>query len=376
MQSSRRFLLHFPAALIAICFVASPRAVVAQNSVPLPPPWNDAVTQLADKIASKISPLHPLSIETKNISDLSPAETAKVTAALETALKARSFRIAGLDAPGATPSTTGDVQPPPSQIMEIPFTVSQSVEGHVLIAELRSGVEPEVEKQILIVAAPPSLPGTGDQTTSTLTLDKRLIWQQPEKFLDFLPLSPGANGNPSLLAILEPERLVYHRAQDGKWALLQAIPLVQPARRDLDGYFDVDQKHVILGRLVCTGELAQPETVKCSDDPARQDVSNASRKTVAIPGAGEVLPLDMACGHHAVALATAAGDYTSTDSIQGYESDDGRFNPSGASGAPIQTEGPIISMTQEPTPSSARVVVYNLGTKNYEGYIVTAVCNH
>ena len=35
-----------------------------------------------------------------------------------------------------------------------------------------------------------------------------------------------------------------------------------------------------------------------------------------------------------------------------------------------------MAITQGSAPSSARAVVYNLKTKNYEGYIVTATCSH
>ena len=55
------------------------------------------MSHLADKIAAEISPLNPVVLETKNISDLSPAEAANVQAALEAELKNRSFRLLPAD---------------------------------------------------------------------------------------------------------------------------------------------------------------------------------------------------------------------------------------------------------------------------------------
>src|ERR1700752_488159 len=101
MRPSRRLHPQFQATLLAICFIVCPRAVLAQNSAQLPPPWNDAVSQLADKIAANVSPLHPLSLETKNISGLSPTEAAKVRDALESELKNRSFRFLSPDSAAA-----------------------------------------------------------------------------------------------------------------------------------------------------------------------------------------------------------------------------------------------------------------------------------
>ena len=74
-------------------------------------------------------------------------------------------------------------------------------------------------------------------------------------------------------------------------------------------------------------------------------------------------------------LGTGNGDWTQPDSIQGFE----LANPQGqavASGDPISMDGPIVSLSAPPDESDARAVVYNLKTKHYEGYVVTATCTH
>ncbi len=357
MRSSRRLLLQFQTALIAICFVACPHAVAAQTPTQLPPQWDEAVSRLADEIAADVSPMHALSLETKNISDLSASEAGNVQAALETKLKNRSFHFANSDSSVSEPAAN------------VQFTISQSVEGHVLIAELRSGVEPNVQTQIAIVAAPKPVPGIAEQNLGTLTLDKRLIWQQPTKFLDFQLLAVDAAGNPSLLAILEPDRLAYYRAQDGGWRFSQAISISHSPRRDLLGAIDNDGKRAYLGDITCAGELIEPETLEClgTGTPTNSGVTIMGFDT------GVSVELGSPCAGLRAYLETGTGDWTQPDSLQSFESKDRQFT---ASGAPIATEGPVISITQGSAPASARAVVYNLKTKNYEAYIVAATCSH
>lgn len=101
MRLSLRLLLPLQIALFAICIVACPRALRAQTPPQLPQQWNDAVSQLADKIAANVSPLHPLVLQANNISSLSSSEAGNVRAALEAELKNRSFRFLPPDSAAA-----------------------------------------------------------------------------------------------------------------------------------------------------------------------------------------------------------------------------------------------------------------------------------
>ena len=356
MRPSRRLHLQFQAALLAICFLVCPRAVLAQNPAQLPLQWNEAVSQLADKIAANVSPLHPLSLETKNISSLSPTEASEIRGALESKLKNRSFHFVLADSAAATAQRAAKVQ----------FAISEGAQGYVLVAEIQNTSEPGSEPQIAIVSAPKSPLRTGEPAMDSLSLDKRLIYRQPEKFLDFALLSPEASANPSLLVILEPERLAYYRQQDASWRFSQAVPIVRWRVRDLRGRIDSDGTHVYLGDVTCTGQLTQPDTLKCMHTG-----SGFSSGPVFV--AGDAADIGSPCKPRAAYLETGTGDWTQTDSIQGYESNDSQFN---ASGAPIETPGPVMSFGPGFATSTARAVVYNLKTKNYEAYIVTATCSH
>ena len=310
------------------------------------------MSQLADKIAAEISPLQPLALETKNISDLDSAEAANIHAALEAELKNRSFRLL----PADSAATAAQLQ----------LTISQGAQGYVLVAAIQNDADLQSGPQVAIVAAPQAEPGMDQQPDSALSLDKRLIYQQPAQFLDFALLSPDADGNPTLLAVIEPDRLAYYRAQQGSWRFIQAIPIAPWRVRDRRGHIDNDRTHVYVGDVTCTGELAQPDTLKCE-----QTGSGVNSSPVFTTGdqAGVGSP----CKNQEAYLQTGTGDWTQMDSIQGYQFTDGRVS---ASGAPIEVPGPVMSFWQEPGSSAARAVVYNLKTKIYEGYLVTATCAH
>jgi len=355
MRPSRGLPLRFQAALVVLFFIAVPFATPAQNSNPLPQPWNDAVAKLADDIAGDVSPLNPLSLEAKNLSGLAPSDVAIVRGALESELKKRSFHLVHATTVAATARPETSLQ----------FTVSEAAEGYLLVAEIRSGSEPDGVAQVAIVLAPKSPPGTNGQSNETLSLETRFVWQQPGKFLDFILLPVTAGGSPSLLAILEPERLAYYRPEDGSWRFIQAIPIRHSSRRDLMGAIDNDGKSVSLYDVVCAGDLAQPETVKCvaTGYPLRSGV---------YPVMGDEAQIGSPCEGRAAYLETGTGDWTQTDSIQGFQS---TGQQSAASGAPIETLGPVMSLRSGAIGGTARAVVYNLKTKNYEAYIVTATCS-
>ena len=311
------------------------------------------MSQLADKIAANVSPLHPLSLEAKNMSSLNPTEASEIRGALESKLKNRSFHFVLAD-------------PAAQRAAKVRFAISEGAQGYVLVAEIQDSSEPGSEPQIAIVSAPKSPLRIDEPAIDSLSLDKRLIYRQPEKFLDFALLSPEAPASSSLLVILEPERLAYYRQEDASWHFSQAVPIVRWRVRDLRGRIDNDGTHVYLGDVTCTGKLAQPDTLKCI-----QTGSGFSSGPVLV--AGDTADIGSPCKTRAAYLETGTGDWTQTDSIQGYESKDSQFD---ASGAPIETPGPVMSFGPGFATSTARAVVYNLKTKNYEAYIVTATCSH
>jgi hypothetical protein len=346
---------------MGICIIACSHAV-AQTPTLLPPQWNEAVTRLADKIAADVSPLHPLSFETKNISGLDAAEVANLQAALEAELKNRSFRIAAAD------STS------PQSITDVQFTVSQGVAGYILAAEIHTA-QKDTGAQAAIVSAPKSPPGAGQQPGESLTLSKRLVWQQPEKILDFVLFSEPA-GTYSTLVILEPDRLVSYRSSDAEWQAWRSVPIAhaKPWPRDLAGQINVDEKIVILPGVQCSGDLSSLENFKCSASDQPLDGGRAAARISGRDESSQV-QLDARCGANSVIVATGTGDWIQSDSMQGYLSKD-RKQPPVSSGVGIEFDGPVVALNAQGRESAARAIVLNLKTGNYEGYIVTATCSH
>jgi hypothetical protein len=114
--------------------------------------------------------------------------------------------------------------------------------------------------------------------------------------------------------------------------------------------------------------------VKCSP---KITILAGAHGGVKIPGhemyQGELL--SERCDDTSVALVSGNGDWTQPDSLQGYLFSDVAQPDAIPSGGPIEFDGPILSM-QADDRESARVIVRNLKTENYEGYVVTATCNH
>jgi hypothetical protein len=362
MRPSRGLPLRFQAALVILFLIAVLFPASAQNSNPLPPQWNDAVRKLADKIAADVSPLKPLSLEVKNISPLSAAETAHVHGALADELKNRSFLL-------ASPSTAAGELVSTAQV-----TVSWGTDGYVLVAEIQSGSETKNEPQVAIVSAPKLAPGANQTGGEILLLQKRLIWQQPDKFLDFLVWPLEGSGSASQLAVLEPRRLAYYNFQDAGWRLSRSIPILRPTYqpRNLDGFFEKDGTRLYLNGIACTGELAEPETVKCKGTGAYEN--RQSLPSTAFEGVNvrQAMVFESPCEGHGASLETGTGDWTETDTIQGSQSTNDNFSESGA---PIGTDGPVLTLVPGSASGTARIVVHNLKSGEYEGYIVTATCS-
>jgi hypothetical protein len=362
MRPSCGLPLRFQAALVILFFTAVLCPASAQNSNPLSQQWNEAVSKLADSIAADVSPLKPLSLEVKNISPLSAAETAHVHDALADELRKRSFLL-------ASPGTAAAELVSRAQV-----TVARGTDGYVLVAEVQSGSETKNELQIAIVSAPKLAPRANQQSGETLLLQKRLIWQQPEKFLDFFVWPVDGSGSASLLAVLEPRRLAYYQFQDAGWRSSSSISIPRPTYqpRNLDGFFEKDGTRLYLEGIGCTGELAKPETVKCKGTGAYENPR--ALPTTAFEGinTGSAVVIGTPCEGHGAVLETGTGDWTETDTIQGSQSTNDNFNESGA---PIGTDGPVLTLVPGSVSGTARIVVHNLKTGAYEGYIVTATCS-
>ena len=368
MQLLRRNTPLIRAILAAFLFVASAFSspVLAQYASQLSPALSNAVHDLANKIAAAAGNTQTLSLEVKNVSSLSPSDASAMRQALEAELAQRHFRLMP---PAAAPVSDATLQ--------VRVTFSEAVDGFVWVAQIRPANDSNDERQVAIVAVAKPSNNISHGALDSLALDKKLIWEQPDKFVDFAILPPSVGAGSALL-ILEPGRLASYRPSNGEadtqWQPWQSVMIAHPSgrTRDVIGHIDIANQKISLQGVECAGDFQQPQSLKCA--AANRPVEE---RKIEIPGheGAEAVQLAARCGEGNVLLGTGTGDWTQQDLIQGFESANTSGQPT-ASGDPIALDGPVISFSPSPNGTDARAVVYNLKTGHYEGYVVTATCNH
>lgn len=370
MRPSRRIPLTH-SAIIVLLLAVLPSVTLAQTTSPpnqpaqsaqtpptaqaqLPAKWDEAVRALAEKIASAAGSSRTISFELKNISSLDSSAASQVRQAIESELAGRGFK----------PVASG---------LRVRLTLSEGAEGYIWVAEC----EVADGTKLAIVSAPKEAIGAADQAKASLSLDKRLVWKQSGKFLDFA-LFTRPVGSYSTLVILEPERLAYYRSEDSQWQFWKSvpIPLSGPWPRDLRGRIGSSNEIETpwLPGVQCSGDLEDPEKIQCG--PLRKRLL-VDRMKLNVPGheQDELAGIWTKCGADWVVLASGSGDWTQPDVIQGYFLADlqARAVPSGE---PLGLDGPVMDLHTEGRELAARAIVRNLKTGKYEAYIVTATCAH
>jgi hypothetical protein len=336
---------------------ASSQVVTQGAQRELPAKWSEVVSALAGKIAAAVKPARTTSLEVKNISSLEAADVDGICKALASELTSRGIRMAA--------GETG-----------VNVTLSENAGGYVWVAEIRRN---DTNGAALVRTAITSVPmvkvESAVEKKATLTLTRELVWQQPQKFLDFTVFYGIAGVQDSTLVILEADRLVYYASLNSNWRMWTtvALPRFEPGRRDPSGEIWVGGNSVFSNGVRCTGEIEHPSKVECE---LWDDVTIGQRWIgPVIPGhdGGVGATLADRCGNKSIALVSGDGDWTRPDSIQGYllaDDDVGAVS----SGSPIEFDGPVMAI-RGVTNGSLRVIVHNVKTGNYEGYNVTATCS-
>jgi hypothetical protein len=329
-------------------------AIPAQ--VGLPPEWDAGVRVLVGKIVAEVRPARAISLEVRNISSLGAAEVEAIRKGLEEELRSRGMKL------GAAETA-------------VTITLSENVEANVWVAEIQKSEKDERGARIAIVTVSRVVARDAGRKKPTLMLAQRLVWEQPTQFLDFLVAERLTTVMSSSLLILEPDRLVYYRSRTPQWELWQTIsfPHVGRGNRTFHGWISTNFQKVWGPGGECSGELGDPAKVTCS---TKITIMAGVRIGLRIPGHETYQSelLSERCGDKSVALISGNGDWTQPDSLQGYLFTNVEQPDAIASGGPIEFEGPILSMLADDR-ESARVIVRNVKTGNYEGYIVTATCS-
>jgi hypothetical protein len=248
---------------------------------------------------------------------------------------------------------------------QLQLTLSESAEDYVWVAEIRRGEA----REVAIVSAVRDLVEKAGAGKPSLTLQRRLVWEQDERILDFGLVPDGNASGASILVVLQPGKIAFydHRAQ--AWHLNReiAIPHARPVQRNVGGRIDLQAGTAALADAVCSGEFQRPETVTCKSVPPVQDADLAMMQ-------GNVVESDAAlastCSGSPLVLSTGSGDWTVPDFIQAYE-DKNQREPIAQ---PIQFPGPILALWPSEDGKTARVVSRNLQTGAYEASIVSVSC--
>jgi len=313
------------------------------------------VQSLAARVAA--STAHAtLAFDLKNMSSLSVVDASSIRDAMQAELIHRGFRIA------STPSAGTEVR----------LTLSGGADSYVWVAEWRGRDEPQTHTAI--VAVPKASDAGANGTKNSVRLESKLMWQQPDRLLDFAVLTSPDN-SASTIVTLGPGRVRWYSsgAFQSEFSHGFDVGRKTPWPRDARGIIDVEGKKVLLPEMECQGDIENPTQMKCipSKDAAQLD---GLRIRVSGHNDSESALLGDRCDGRFVILASGNGDWTQPDTIQGYALTDLEGQAT-VSGSPIEFDGPVLALYREGKQSAARAVVHNLKTGNYEAYIVTATCS-
>jgi hypothetical protein len=334
-------------------------AVPAQGA--LPAKWSEGVRMLAGKIAVAVKPARSISLELKNLSSVGAAEVEAIGKTLEAELQNRGVRV-----------RSGET--------EVGVTLSENDEGYVWVGEIRRNGSQESAPRVAIVSVPRASAETRGEKKESLTLSRNLVWEQPNPMLDFAVFYKPVGITDSILVILEPDRLVYYRSANSEWHPWTTVAFThsEPARRDPTGGISVADHTTWAPGVRCSGDIQEPGKVECA--LWKDGVAHRTQVGPKIRGhesdVGGVL--GARCGSKSVALVSGDADWTQKDSIEGYLLTD--FLAQGVpSGSPLEFGGPVVAarvdLLSGDDKEGLRVIVHNLKTGDYEGYIVTATCS-
>jgi len=335
----------------------------AQATSTLPKSWTGAVAKLADEAAAAMSPT-VVRLDVENTSSLDVAHVGLIGAALREQLQRHSFAF------GSANSTA--TQSP----LQLLLTLSESNTEYVWVMEVVNDSGDAASIPMMMVSVSKSALTEAEPGEQSLSLEKRFVWKQRERFLDFALLKDSSSGQ-ILLLILKTKSLDIYKPSGPGWQLSRSTPIPQMAAlpRDSEGTIGLKEGKIWFKGFECVGDPDLTGVVQCKISPPNHLIVDRTR----IPG----LPNSLGtlvygeCRGETISVYSGEGDWTQTDFLQGYLIS---LNPflavAVAVGDAIQVRGPVISLQSERDTSAARAVVHNLTTGEYEAYIVTATCGN
>lgn len=426
MRLSLRLSLQLQSALLAICLLAVPHGLFAQSSSAIPEGWNETVSELADKIAANVSPLHPLVLQANNISSLTSSEAGNVRAALESELKNRSFRLVPPNSDAAAAQSA----------MKLQFTLSQDAERYIWIADLTSA---DIQNVVMVTASK-RLSRTPSGTKPSVTLQRNILGFRRQPFLDFeldhifqrtflVTLENGSIDTdetyfgwnrdewssapfPTVSGYRDGRGRLSHKADRTEARIGGTLCVGALLRQGLrcgesandDWYFGSEvwpfneawNTKYVAGRNYFAGFQSQSNGLDGAQPPfysaailhydhgsawilAELDGTARMYRFSPQPSAtfhgwgDDIMTIVIGCETGWDVLATGTGDWTQPDHIQIYEIEGQEAT---AVGQPLEFPGPILALWPADDGKSARVVSRNLQTGMYEASLVSVSCGN
>jgi hypothetical protein len=347
----RRFFLRAIITLALFAFVVW--SSEAQSAAQIPAEWNKALESLADKIAAAAKPAKTFSLSVKNISSLSGTNGASLREELVADLATRKFRI--------TEKRPADAQ--------LQLTLSESADDYVWVAEIRRGDA----REVVMISVARDVVEKPNSAGPSISLQRKTIWEQGEKILDFGLVPEAGTDGGSILVVLEPDKLSFYEYRSGEWQLTRGVAIgrARPVQRDARGRIDLPAGRAEVPDAECSGNFQHPETVTCSGAAAAHDAAFVT-KPIFMQGrtVDNYVSLAPACGTGPLTLVTGSGDWTEPDFIQA----SGPKNQAEAVSEKVEFTGPILALWASEDGKSARAVSRNLQTGEYEASIVSVSC--
>jgi hypothetical protein len=398
MISYRRPLLL----MLALVFLVPARALTS---------WEGPLDELAKQIAAIAGP-GPAKLTIKNRSSLPVEQVPAIRRTLERDLQSY----------GVTASSSAEVA------TVIRVTLSENLQHELWIAEVQEGTEVKV----VMVSTDPLSTAT-PSSDAVVTLRKTLLLTQEMPILDVDFVSVG---NERRMVVLERERVVAYRQNNGTWVQDQSFDIVhlRPIPRDPRGriVLGTSPGHLFdayIPGVVCSGSESSGRLVlSCndSDDPwpmvSRKAIYSAARNYftgVLVPGfatpprpfynaaeyarsggtvtlfsetTGQVVLYDKGIprtvtgtrdwGSDIASIQSTCGEGSlllvsaagtaPTDSVRAYEIPGKEAIP--VSG-PMPLDGSVMAMWQANDSATATIVIRKRQPVQYEAYNVSAVCN-
>jgi hypothetical protein len=300
--------------------------------------------------------------ETRNVSSLQAGEVVRIDAALKTELQEQGVRMAGSGA-----------------AITVLITLSENFKNLIWTGEIHQG---ETSRTVLIAVERAS-ENRASSGAMPVSIRGEKFWEGPERILDAGEISSG--DGMKWLVLLLPGGLQIQDRQTGSTSMIE-IASNQSVSRDPWGNLNAGEtgKSVafILSPRVCTANLETRTLEGCLPTDGSTAAPLASRFPVMFdvappgptpPGRGTAIEMKSVCGGAGRFLATSDRDYTQSDSLELFQTE---ATGAVAISAELDFPGPITALhaASDSVSGTARAVVRNLTTGNYEAYRLSFSC--